>query len=310
MSKERKTQWHPAFCSAIKLELSADKKYLEYTNEYNLSNKPLQIDLLIIKKAKSYQIKNEIGKLFRVHNIVEYKSPQDSLSVNTFLKVIAYACLYKINEKRMDEIRLRDITLTFVRESFPHKLVKWLKHNGYVVEERYKGIFYVIKRNVFPIQIVVTGRLPKDNQKWLTLLNQNLDEEDAERAIAQTNVLSEKDEKDFADSVLQVAVAENRRVFNETKEEDDNMCEALRELMEPEFNEMKAAAIAEGLAEGRAEGRAEGLAKGRAEGRAEGIMEGRMEAEAEMQEIIEMMRRENEVLKAQISELLEGKKAL
>lgn len=44
--KNRKTQWHPAFCSAVRLELRADKQKLQYTNEYNLNAKPIQIDLL------------------------------------------------------------------------------------------------------------------------------------------------------------------------------------------------------------------------------------------------------------------------
>lgn len=113
-----------------------------------------------------------------------------------------------------------------------------------------------------------------------------MNEEDAERAIAQTNVLTEKDEKDYADSVLQVAVVENEQIFHGVKEADGNMCEALRKLMEPEFNEMKVAAIAEGRAEGRAE------------------------AEAEMQKIIEAIRHENELLKVQINELLQKGKAL
>ena len=222
MSKERNTQWHPAFCSAIKLELAADKNYLEYTNEYNLTRKPLQIDLLVVKKVKNYQVKNEIGRIFCTHNIMEYKSPEDSLNVNTFLKVIAYACLYKISEKRVDEIDLQDITITFIREKFPYKLMEWLKKSGYLIEEKFKGIFYVMKENVFSIQIVVTNRLSKENQKWLTLLNQNLSEEDAQRAIAQTNGLIEKEEKDYADSVLQVAIVENEQVFHGVKEATDN----------------------------------------------------------------------------------------
>lgn len=286
MPKLRNTQWHPAFCSAIKLELAADKRYLEYMNEYNLTSKPLQMDLLIIKKIRNHQIKNEIGKIFRIHNILEYKSPEDKLNVNTYLKVIAYACLYKISEKRFDEIKLQDITLTFIREKFPYKLVKWLRKNGYEVVEQYKGIYYVVKPNTFLTQIIVSKRLSKENQKWITLLSQNLDEADAERAIAQTNGLIEKDEKDYADSVLQVAVAENEQVFHGVKEVEGNMCEALRKLMEPEFNEMKAAAIAEGRAEGRAE------------------------AEAEMQRVIEAIRQENELLKEQIRELLQNGKAL
>ena len=47
---EEKIQWHPAFCSAVRLELSKDKNVLEYQNEYNLNSKPLQVDLLVIHK--------------------------------------------------------------------------------------------------------------------------------------------------------------------------------------------------------------------------------------------------------------------
>ena len=57
-----KIQWHPAFCAAAELELRFNKDDLEFKREYNLSKKPLQMDLLIIEKRKGVQIKNEIGK--------------------------------------------------------------------------------------------------------------------------------------------------------------------------------------------------------------------------------------------------------
>lgn len=41
MTKNANTQWHPAFCSAIKLELREDAEYLSYTNEYTINTKPL-----------------------------------------------------------------------------------------------------------------------------------------------------------------------------------------------------------------------------------------------------------------------------
>ena len=106
MSKELRTQWHPAIYSVIRLELKDDSAYLDYIREYNLNTKPLEIDILILKKAKEIEIQNEIGKIFRTHNIVEDKSPDDALGVDTFLKVHAYACLYKANEPHVDEICL------------------------------------------------------------------------------------------------------------------------------------------------------------------------------------------------------------
>ena len=47
---EDNIQWHPAFCSAMELELRENKKDLQYIREYNLSKMPLKIDFLIIKK--------------------------------------------------------------------------------------------------------------------------------------------------------------------------------------------------------------------------------------------------------------------
>ena len=165
MTKEIKTQWHPAFCSAVKLELIENKGDLDYENEYNLNSKPIQIDLLVIKKSKDVEIKNEIGKIFRGHNILEYKSPQDSMNVDTFIKVIAYACLYKASEVHVNDICLEDITITLIRERRPRELFKWFTKHGYEICEKYPGIYYVNKDGNFPIQVIVSSRLAKENLK-------------------------------------------------------------------------------------------------------------------------------------------------
>lgn len=79
--EDTKIQWHAAFVSAMNLELAQNRSDLIYHKEYNLNTKPLEVDLLVIKKESDIQITNEIGKLFRGHNIVEYKSPQDHLNI-------------------------------------------------------------------------------------------------------------------------------------------------------------------------------------------------------------------------------------
>ena len=53
-----KIQWHPAFCAAAELELRSNKGDLEFKREYNLSKKPLQMDLLIIEKRKGVQFQD------------------------------------------------------------------------------------------------------------------------------------------------------------------------------------------------------------------------------------------------------------
>ncbi len=76
-----KIQWHPGFVAAMNLEFMENRDDLEFESEHNLNRKPLEIDLLVIKKESAVQIANEIGAFFRGHNIIEYKSPEDHLEL-------------------------------------------------------------------------------------------------------------------------------------------------------------------------------------------------------------------------------------
>ena len=69
------------FTAAVYLEFSENRDDLIYEKEYNLNTKPLEIDLLVIKKDSHVQITNEIGRLFKGHNILEYQSPEDHLDI-------------------------------------------------------------------------------------------------------------------------------------------------------------------------------------------------------------------------------------
>ena len=93
--EETLIQWHPAFVAAMELELVENRKDLRFEAEHNLNTRPLEIDLLIIKKEASVELKNEIGKFFRKDNLLEYKSPGDQMDIDVLYKVIGYACLYK-----------------------------------------------------------------------------------------------------------------------------------------------------------------------------------------------------------------------
>jgi len=63
-----KTQWHPAFCAAMRLELK-DSPTLEFTNEFNLTERPLEVDMLIINKPPGSRIDNMVGEFFKEHSL-------------------------------------------------------------------------------------------------------------------------------------------------------------------------------------------------------------------------------------------------
>ena len=63
--RQQPLQWHPAFQAAMQIELAEYQDWLKYEREHNLTQKPLQIDLLIIKMEQGRQIEKSIGRLFR-----------------------------------------------------------------------------------------------------------------------------------------------------------------------------------------------------------------------------------------------------
>ena len=107
-----KLQWHPAFYAGLQIELQEDSDNLIFENEHQLGTKPKQIDALIIKKQKDIPIKKNIGKIFRGHNIVEYKSPTDYLCIDDYYKGYAYAMFYKSDTQKVVKADIAHATTT------------------------------------------------------------------------------------------------------------------------------------------------------------------------------------------------------
>ncbi len=234
--KETKIQWHSAFVSAMSLDFRPDRADLIFEKEYNLNTKPLEIDLLVIKKEDFVQIASEIGKLFKGHNIMEYKSPEDHLDIDTFYKTLAYACLYKSYGKTVDAIKAEDITISILREAKPIELFRYLEGHGCKVTKAYGGIYYVEGKTWFPTQIVVTGELDQDAHIWLKGLSGNLEKGDIQKMMAERNHMTEKADRELADSVLEVSISANRKIVEELIG-DESMYEALMEIMEPKIKQ-------------------------------------------------------------------------
>ena len=236
MAEDKRIQWHPAFYGAMHLELKDNKEELEFTEELILNTLPLRVDMLIIKKKIPCEIKNEIGRIFRKHNLLEYKSPEDKLNYTVFLKGIAYAYLYKTKEKYIDEIQLKDISLTFIRTAKPVKLFKKLRQEKFVIEEKWKGIYYIFKEGSLHIQVVVTKELSRENHIWLNSLSEHQDLVDIGELITTTRSLKHNDEKMYADSLWEVVTRINMKTMQEVRMDDD-MCKASAEIMKPEIDE-------------------------------------------------------------------------
>lgn len=69
--EDGKLQWHPAFAAVLRIELEDEMKNLDIKEEYMLSKKPMQIDILVMKKERKEPIKKNIGRIFRTYNIID-----------------------------------------------------------------------------------------------------------------------------------------------------------------------------------------------------------------------------------------------
>lgn len=195
----KRLSWHPAFAEAAREELVDYLDALEFDFEHHLNTEPLIVDMLIIKKTTDVVIEKNIGAIFRRCNILEYKSPTDTLSISDYHKVMAYAYLYMF----LENMKYPDMTVTFVSYRWPREVIKYLKEAGCTVEQQYPGILYVTGPvTVMPMQIIVSRKLDANDNLWLGNLSSAVNAENILKisktfskmdGIAKTRVLAYMD---------------------------------------------------------------------------------------------------------------------
>ena len=235
MAKDEKEtlQWHPAFYAGIQIEFEDEADKLIFENEHQLGTKPKEIDVLIIKKRPDVQIQKNLGKIFRIHNLIEYKSPTDSLNIDDFYKVYGYACFYKSDTATVDEISSEEITITFVCKRFPRNLVQKLLHSRRLTLEKVDDGIHYLTGDLFPIQIVVTSQLSAENNFWLKNLTNDLQDRSVPEILFRK--YQPKQHNILYKSVMNIIIRANNELFRREK----TMCEALMELMQEEMDALR-----------------------------------------------------------------------
>ena len=184
---EPRITWHTAFFDAIRLVLEGYHDWLQFIFEHSLTDEPLRVDAIIIKDPH-IEIDKDIGRIFRQYNIAEYKSPDDSLTIMDFHKVLSYAHLYASPNKG----HITDMTISFVVSRYPREMIKRLQQvYHYHISKQCEGIYYV-SGELIPIQIVVSPRLPEDDNLWLKHLSNKLNIEGMNKIIEASKEKAER----------------------------------------------------------------------------------------------------------------------
>lgn len=217
-------QWHPAFYAGLQIEFGKESAKLIFEREHNLSTKPMQIDVLVIKKCTDDVIHKNIGRIFRKYNIIEYKSPKDYLSIDDFYKVYGYTCFYKSASDKENSVKVEELTITFVCKSFPEKFVNHIKEiRGLTIEKKGAGIYYIDK-DIIPMQLLIISEFLEDENLWLRSLTDDLQSIEIIDKLSSDYSLHQHDE--LYKSMMNVIIRANKEKFKEVT----SMCEALKEL--------------------------------------------------------------------------------
>lgn len=128
--------------------------------------------------------------------------------------------------------------MTFVRKRKPVKLFDDLKRYNILFEQTSKGIYRIKWEFPCDVQILVTREMNPEEHIWLTSLSDHIEEKQARRLIKEVHTLTEKDDKEYADSVLQIAMERNKEIFDKIRR-DELMCQALWDFFKTEIEQEK-----------------------------------------------------------------------
>jgi hypothetical protein len=257
------------------LELEQYKDALEFISEYPLNAEPLKIDVVIVKKAPEIVIEKNIARIFKGINILEYKSPEDYLSVWDFYKVFGYACLYA----SLNKTDMNDMTISLISPRYPKALFSHFKDGNHTVSTSSPGI-HTVSGYPLDVQVVESKKLLLEENLWLKGLSDDLN------ATAAGVILEEsRKRKDAAElgAYIYALLNANTRTIEEVMEmakKKPTLEEVLRKaglIAEWEkLGEDRGVAIGEsigesrGVAIGEARGETRGVAIGKAQGKKTG----------------------------------------
>jgi DNA-directed RNA polymerase specialized sigma24 family protein len=186
--KKWKTQWHAGLYDALRAELKDYKDVVEILAEHPLTDEPERIDALVVKKKPEAAIGKNFARGFKLLNIIEYKSPEDSFSVRDFYKVLGYAGTLAYLSSPLTDFS--DMTITVITTKKPVELLKLLRSKGMQADEDGKGFCTLSTAYPTPaFQIIESKRLGDHENLWLKSLSKNVTSDEVRRLAEERKTL-------------------------------------------------------------------------------------------------------------------------
>ena len=224
------SDWHSWMNALLHIVLHRYPVTIE--REYLLGSQPPRADFLILKEQAIVDLGLEIFRIFREHNIVEFKSPDDELNESVLWKCIGYAGFYM----SIKGLSPSQVTLTLIRDARPLRFFDEMKEYLHA-DPQTKGIYQIQNWQVtFPIQLIVTSELPGPEYAGFRSISKKPSVEDI--ALMFQNHEQETDPEliGFYRDYWNVSVRLTGEPLEEAKRRVPQMAKDLMEFLKPEID--------------------------------------------------------------------------
>ena len=229
-----RSDWHREFERILREEARPFGEDVVIRAEEELGIDPPRIDYLILDDMKRLMRSKTIFKMFKQHNIVEYKNPDDSLNMQVISKIIGYANFYIALTKGC----LRsEVSITIFRARKNKTLFKKMIKEGTLKTTSIPGIYHVKKLIDLPFQIVITNELQGEEYAAYRVLTDHATEKDVELVAQQMKSETDTEVKENKQKLLEFVEKKNPGIMRRVMGGDEDMSSILMEVLEPEIKE-------------------------------------------------------------------------
>lgn len=226
--------WHSWFHALLNMKLYRFFDRISIKPEFVLGVEPPRADFLILTEDEVLDLGLDVFKIFRKHNIIEFKNPTDTLDRRVLCKVVGYGNIYISQAKHKDDIPVDQVTLSIFRESHPSELFKELGDK--VKPDKTKGIYHVTELTELPLQIVVTKELIGEEYAEFRGISEKPDKADIIKIIEDA-----KDQKEYFmqqqyRAYLDMAAKIDRNLIDEIRRDKD-MTNAWMDIFKSEIDQ-------------------------------------------------------------------------
>ena len=235
-----RSDWHREFERIIRSDARPFGKDVDIRIEEELGIDPPRVDYLILDDRKRLMSHSKaIYRIFRQHNIMEYKNPHDELNMRVISKIIGYGNFY-IGLGGHEGDRPRDeVTLSLYRDKPNKELFDEMMANGMLTATNVPGIYLVHKLTDLPFQIVIGNELTGNENAEFRLLTDHASEKDVEIVAGQLKAAGDADTaaKENGQKLLEFVESKNPGITRKTLGGDEEMASILMDVLKPEIDE-------------------------------------------------------------------------